>query len=642
MRVPRTCFVSALLALCAIQPARAQGVAAPCVVRNVRLAEAADAPRKTLVLRHGRIEAILDEGAELPKGARIVDANGALAVPAFIDAYSFAGCVTPSPLAQRDVPLKPGADVLVDMRDANRKGIAPEFAAAEAFKTEGETDKRFRSSGFGAWLAAPHGEFLSGTSALVVSRDGAPRDRVRQAAVFQHAGFEATGGGYPGTLMGAIAQLRQFFLDARWVAELARRQAEGKPGRRPPYDAALSAVGDVLAKKKRVVCEAESANDIERWIALADEFGFELAIAGGREAWRRTDVLKARGIPVFLTLQWGEEVEDPAAKDKAKEKEKEKEKQGQEQKPGEAPKAAASEAAPPVPPGQEPKPADPAKPAAETPARDAQKAWTYEEPLRARTEKRRLWEEQRDCALRLHEAGVTFAFGSGKDAPKDLLERVRTLVEKGLPAEAAQRALTSTPAELCGVGRALGAVEPGRDATFALWSKAPLASKDAKLVWLFVDGFAHEFELESNELKGKPDEGVDGTGNWTLVFDSPDVKPASAELVMSRDGVLRGTLRFKSPFDDSDLEGACEGQVAGKKFKLAGRVKVANFEAEVAIEGEIEKNTWRGSATWKWSGGENTSAFKGERTPKAEPRTGDEDGRSGHGHDDDGPHGGGR
>src|SRR5262245_13410581 len=218
MRAPPAFLATALLAAAPL--ARAQDVAPPCVVRNVRLAEAADAPRKALVLRHGRIEAVLDDGAELPKGARLVDGHGALAVPAFVDAYSFAGCTTPQPQAQRDVPPKTSSDVLVDMRDANRKGIEPEFAAAEAFKSEAELDKKYRASGFGAWLSAPHGEYLSGTSALVVSRDGAARDRVRLAGVFQHAAFEATGPGYPATLMGAQAQLRQFLLDARWVQEL--------------------------------------------------------------------------------------------------------------------------------------------------------------------------------------------------------------------------------------------------------------------------------------------------------------------------------------------------------------------------------------------------------------------------------------
>ena len=115
--------------------------------------------------------------------------------------------------------------------------------------------------------------------------------------------------------MGAVAQLRQFFLDANRNAELERRRSAGKPGVRPPFDADLEAVAPALLKKRRIVCEAASPGDVERWVRLSDEFGFEIGLSGGREAWKRAALLKQRGIPVFLTLDWGEEIEDPHAKE---------------------------------------------------------------------------------------------------------------------------------------------------------------------------------------------------------------------------------------------------------------------------------------------------------------------------------------
>ncbi|MBI5361717.1 MAG: hypothetical protein HZA53_00970 [Planctomycetes bacterium] len=620
------------------------------VVRNVRLSDAADAPKSTLILRSGRIEAVLEADAPTPLGARIVDANGALALPAFLDAYSFAGFEMPKPDAAKDMAPRTNSDVLVDMRDANRKGILAAFHAADALKPDAEADKRYRSAGFGAWLAAPHGELLSGSSTLITTREAAARDRVRAPVVFAHGGFECTGTGYPGTLMGSIAQLRQFFLDARWVAELAAREKANEPGRRAPYDPDLAAAKALLERQSVLVCEAESAADIERWVSLADEFGLAIAISGGREAWRRAELLAQRKVPVILTLQWGEEVEDPHAADK-----KEGAKPGakaEEPKAADAAKTGAAETPAAV---DEPKtvspqgdkPASEAKPAAtEAAKKDAaadeeKKRWLYDEPMRVKEEKRRVWVEKRDCALRLSEKGVPFVFGSGKDAPKDLLDRARTLVEKGLPRDVAERALTTGVAELCGVGRHLGRIEAGFDASFALWSKHPLTDKEAHLAWLFVEGVPYEFELDSNELKGKPDEGVDATGSWSLVFESPDVKPASAELTMARDGKLEGVLRFKSPFDDSDLHGDVTGRVAGKMLRLTGRVKVANFEAEVALDGELEGSTWKGSTSWKWSGGENTSKFEATRKPQTLHEEGDgldhvEDHAA---HD---PHGGGR
>ncbi len=595
------------------------------VVKDVRLSDAADAPRKTIVLRDGRIESILDAGANVPSGARLIEGKGALALPGFVDAYSFAGCATPQPDPARDVAPKTNVDVLTDMRDANRKGVLPSFRAADAFKTDAETDKRYRASGFGAWLAAPHGQLLSGTSALVTAREAAPRDRIRAPFVFDQGGFEASGPGYPGTLMGSMAQLRQFFLDARWVQELEKRAAENRPGRRAPYDVDLVAIRPVMAKERKLLCEAESANAIDRWIGLSDEFGLDIAFSGGVEAWRRAAVLAKRKLPVILTLQWGEEVEDPHAKDKAQ-----KDKAKKEEPPPKE-KAAASDSS-----AQEKKPEDVAAktdaPSSKPDAgADDEKRWIYEEPLRVREEKRRLWEEKRDSALRLNEAGVVFAFGSAKDSPKDLLEKLRTLVEKGLPKDVALRALTSGAAELLGVGRSLGKLEAGYDATLALWDKHPLLEKSAHVTWMVVDGFAEEFESEAKKLEGKPDEGVDATGVWSLTFDDPDVKPASGELTMAPDGSVKGTFKFKSPMNDTESEGSFEGQVAGKKLRVEGRVKMGNFEPEFVIEGEIEGATMKGSVTIKRRNGERVNSFKAERKPKSSVRT---DMRQ---HDDD-PH----
>ena len=71
-------------------------------VRNVRLVDRVDAPEVTLILRDGRIEGKVDARAEIPPGAREIDGRGWLALPAFIDAYSHAGCETPRPEAEQD------------------------------------------------------------------------------------------------------------------------------------------------------------------------------------------------------------------------------------------------------------------------------------------------------------------------------------------------------------------------------------------------------------------------------------------------------------------------------------------------------------------------------------------------------------
>ena len=61
----------------------------------------------------------------------------------------------------------------------------------------------------------------------------------------------------------------------------------------------------ILSGETVLLCDAESHRDMERWIKLSDEFGFEIAVSGGRDAWRLAETLANRDIPVVLTLDWG-------------------------------------------------------------------------------------------------------------------------------------------------------------------------------------------------------------------------------------------------------------------------------------------------------------------------------------------------
>lgn len=558
-------LAAAGLALAASGPVHAPG---PVLITNVRLSTAADAKPASILVRDGRIERLQEGTIDAPIDARTMDGRAALVLPAFLDAYSFAGCATPEPKAERDQPAKTSTDVLVDMREANRKGIQPAFRAADVFDA-GDALSAWRENGFGALLSAPAGQLLAGQSALVVTREAAARDAIVRASVFDHASFQSTGPGYPGTLMGSIAQLRQFFLDARRQGEILARRAAGKPGERPPFDADLAAAQDCLARRRVVCCAVDEADDIERFLALSNEHGFAIAIAGGREAWKRARLLADKKIPVILTLAGGDEPEDPDAQDAKKKKE---------------PRA---EDAP----------------------------WTYDVPVAAKREKRRLWVEERDGARVLAEAGVRIAFGTGKEKPKGLVERVRKLVEAGLPRETALRALTEVAAEIVGASPALGRLAVGSDATFALWTKDPLTAKDAAVAWLFVDGRPIEFDAQDKakkDAKDTPDEGVDASGNWSIAYDVPQVPSGQLEVQMDKDGSVEGTLRGKSP-SGAPVEAALSGSVRGKTMKLSGTLEVEDMRMVLEFEGELDGDAWKGTL-----GGVMPTAvgFTAQRTPK--------------------------
>ncbi|MEW6070987.1 MAG: amidohydrolase family protein [Planctomycetota bacterium] len=438
----------ALLLLVLAAPGAAQAAGPPpTCVRNVGLDRRGDGEGLvTLLLAGGRIAAVLDAAAPAPPAAFLVDGTGLVAQPAFLDAFARKGCAMREPESERGSRFDARADVRIDMAAADRHGIQPAFRAADFLAIDAAAAEAWRAAGFGAVLVAPGGEILAGASVLATTRDAPPRDVIVRPVVFAHAAFAASGPGYPETLMGQHAQLRQFLRDVVWHAERQMRYAAGRPGPRPPWDLDLEAGVPLVTQETTLACEAESDRDIERWLRLAEELDLVIAIAGGRDAGRAAGELAARDIPVLLTLDWGEEVEDPRA-----------------------------------------------------PAPATASPRGYVEPVEVRLEKRRRWEESQASALRLHEAGVRFAFGTGAGEPAALLARIRVLVGLGLPAAAAREALTAGAAALLGAGDRLGRIAPGYDATLVLWRGDPLADETARPAWVFVDGYGTELPPPAEE-----------------------------------------------------------------------------------------------------------------------------------------------
>lgn len=527
-------------------------------IRDVRLDPAEDAARVTILLRDGRIEAVQPDEAEVPEGYREHAGEGQLAVPAFVDAYSQTGCETPAPLAARDLETDITADVDTGMREADRKGIQPSFHAADVLALEDHDREVWRGQGFGSLLSAPHGEILSGIGTLASTGELAPRDAILVPRAYFHGAFRATGVGYPSTLMGYHAQLRQFFLDARRYAQLSTRDDV-----RLPWDRDLAIAQELTDGSHRLMVESETARDIRRWLRLADELGLKLAVAGGREAWKVAAELRERDVPVVLTLDWGDEPDDP-------EKDKEV---------GE---------------------------------------WEYREPRAVRAERRRLWEEGRDCAARLAEEGVRFAFGSGARDAKRLLKGVRQAVAAGLDRDVALEALTAGGAEVVAAGYGgkplLGAIEPGLLADVALWTDHPLEEK-ARLAAIFVDGQRYEMDLEAEpELEGVPDEGVDASGTWEITYEGRGQSiEIRAELEMDEDGTVTGT--FTRERAGETLSGPLEGRVAGTTLQFEGDYTINGMEIHFRFKGEIEEDDLDGDVRVTAPFGQFTMDATGSRVP---------------------------
>lgn len=103
-------------------------------------------------------------------------------------------------------------------------------------------------------------------------------------------------------------------------------------------------------------------------------------------------------------------------------------------------------------------------------------------------------------AARLFEAGVRFAIVSDNASQSRNLPYEAAMARSfGLPADAALKAITLSPAEIFGVADRLGSIEPGKDATFFLAS-GDIMDHRTQVTDVFIDGVSQSLETRHTRL----------------------------------------------------------------------------------------------------------------------------------------------
>ena len=413
------------------------GADAPYVyaIKGARIVTAAAAPLAsgTIVIRNGLIEAV---GADVaaPAGAVVIEGGGLTAYPGLIDMGNSAGLDVPTS-QQRPEGLR-------TMEDAERwkrtQIFRPDLEAAERLLADSPDLSRLASTGVTSVLATPPGIVVKGRSALVnvtgpidepqIGNVGDYRRglQIVRTPVALHVVFpgSVTGDGFPASLIGAIAFVRQSFLDAQYQQQMTQRyekmKAAGLP--RPNYDPSLDALQPALAGRLPVAFEADRSREILRALDMAQEFKLDPVITGAREADQVVADLKARSAEVIYSLNF--------------------------------------------------------------PVRSRMLPPDADEPL---SELRTRARAPKVPAL-LDKAGVPFAFSSsGLREPRDFLRNAARAVKDGLSRDAAVRALTIGAARIAGAADRVGSIERGKIANVIV-TDGDLFEEKTRIRHVFVDG----------------------------------------------------------------------------------------------------------------------------------------------------------
>ncbi len=285
-------------------------------VRNARLVTAAGAPvaSGTIVIRNGVIDAV-GANVQVPAEAHVIDGTGMTVYPGLIDMGNSTGI---------NVPAEPqpqgGFRTTEDQERFKHDQIfRPDLMAADHLTPDAPELARLVASGVTTVLSVPPGSLVRGQSALVnvagsvdEPQIGAVADRRRghqvvRTPVALHVSPNAgTGrGGYPVSLIGNIAFIRQHFLDAQHQQQARQYHERTKNGgERPAYDPGLDALQPAMARRLPVVFEADQSREILRALKMAKDFNLDPIIAGAAEADQVTDALKASNARVIYGVNY--------------------------------------------------------------------------------------------------------------------------------------------------------------------------------------------------------------------------------------------------------------------------------------------------------------------------------------------------
>lgn len=494
----------------------------------------------TIVIRKGLIEAVGGDIA-IPGDARVIDVTGLTIYPGLFDSYTNLGLAPPpAPPAGISGPGQ-GRGFQAPAPSAAESGLLPETDVAGQLQSNATTFDAQRAAGITTALTGPRTGIYQGRSALI-NLGGESADRLIIRTPFSlNIGFSSARGGYPNSLMGVFAFLRQSLLDARhYREEWARYKQSSRGAVRPEVNKSMEALQPVINGELPVIFNANTVREMKRAIALAEEFNLKYLINGGLQSYQIADHLKSKNATLLLSLSFPQRPEglpDPEAESIQTLRE----------------RAAAPGAA---------------------------------------------------AALHKAGVRFAFTSG-GLSRPADYLVNARRAIEAGLPKEAALRAMTIAAATIFGVEQQLGSIEKGKIANLVLTTGDIFAAgTTVRHVFIDGKKFDIK-AAESPRGNGggsraggrgaggaaaEPGAGALAAGVWNITLQTPGNEVSSTLTLQQSGDNVSGEVA--TPFGTARIS---QGRLAGTELTLGYTLNFQGQELPVEARGQIEGNSIRGT-----------------------------------------------
>lgn len=257
-----------------------------------------------MVVQNGKITAV-GKSVSVPANSVQIDLDGKHIYASFIDVFTNFGIEKPkSSGGGRFGGGQP-------QYDAGREGyywndhIRPETNALDHFKYDKKAATELLNAGFGVVNTHMPDGIVRGSGMLVaLNTEGTQNDRILSDRSAQFLSFENSAKSnqvYPTSVMGAMALLRQTYIDAQWYAS----------GKSDTKDLALEALNRNKSLPQIFLAEGY-LNDL-RADKVANDSGVEYIIVGGGDEYKRISEIKNTGAQYILPINFKDayDVEDP-------------------------------------------------------------------------------------------------------------------------------------------------------------------------------------------------------------------------------------------------------------------------------------------------------------------------------------------
>ncbi len=264
-----------------------------------------------VIVTRGVIVAV-GKDVTIPPDAWVIDGKGLIVYPGFVDAFTDVAVGVAQPAsgggegnARQQQPASKGPE--------DRPATSPWRNAADEINVGDPRIESWRAAGFTTVVAAPKSGMFPGQAAVLDLEGDRPGNLVVKEPVAIPVSLQAPGGfrNYPGSLMGAVAYVRQVWLDENWSVQAEATYEKSPRGvERPKYDRTNAALAEALGRHALVLMPGNTSLQIRRSMQLAGEWKLNAVIYGGQMGYEVAPELAAKKMPVLVDLKWPEAEKD--------------------------------------------------------------------------------------------------------------------------------------------------------------------------------------------------------------------------------------------------------------------------------------------------------------------------------------------